>query len=201
MNVMIYKKTGCIELDKLRVIHLFEADFNLMVGILFGRRAMYHNVDKKLLHLGQYGRPGGECQDVAFAKILHTHMATFSHTPIGQFESDAASCFNRIVMLFVFAILSAWGAPVPALRMWELALYHIVHSVKTALGVSSSSYRYTPDTPVIGPGQGSRGGPAACSIATSPLLTSMDRLSATWHFLHQSYPAASLLGMHQDVRR
>jgi hypothetical protein len=177
VNVMIYKKAGCIELDKLRVIHLFEADFNLMVGILFGRRAMHHNVDNHLLHLGQYGRPGGECQDVAFAKILHTHMATFSQTPIGQFESDAASCFDRIVMLFVFATLCAWGAPLSALRMWELALYHIVHSVKTALGVSSSSYRYTPATPIIGPGQGSRGGPAACSIATSPLLTSMDRLS------------------------
>jgi hypothetical protein len=37
INIMIYKKPGCIELDKLRVIHLFEADFNLMIGILFGR--------------------------------------------------------------------------------------------------------------------------------------------------------------------
>jgi hypothetical protein len=77
INVMIYKKAGCIELDKLRVI-------------LFGRHAMHHNVDNNLLHLGQYGRPGGECHDVAFAKILHTHMATFSQTPIVQFESDAA---------------------------------------------------------------------------------------------------------------
>jgi hypothetical protein len=105
-------------------------------------------------------------------------MAIFSQTPIGQFKSDAASCFNHIVMLFVFATLCAWGAPVSALRMWELALYqHIVHSIKTALGVSPSSYQYTPATPVIGPSQGSHGGPAACSIATSPLLTSMDRLS------------------------
>jgi hypothetical protein len=46
VNVMIYKKAGCIELDKLRVIHLFEADFNLMIAILFGRRAMYHQVDR-----------------------------------------------------------------------------------------------------------------------------------------------------------
>jgi hypothetical protein len=174
---MIYKNAGCIELDKLRVIHLFETDFNMMVGILFGRRAMHHNVDNNLLHLGQYGRPGGECQDMAFAKMLHTHMATFSQTPIRQFESNAASCFDRIVMLFVFTTLCAWGAPIPALRMWELTLYHIFHSVKTALGVSPSSYQYTPDTPVIGPGQGSHGGPAACSIATSALLKSMDRIA------------------------
>ena len=117
VNVMIYKKFGSIELETLRVLHLFEADLNLTVGILFGRRAMHHNVDHQLLHPGQYGRPGGECQDVTFAKILHTHMATYSHTPLGQFESDAASCFDRIVMLFVFAMLAAWGAPTTALRM------------------------------------------------------------------------------------
>jgi hypothetical protein len=37
VNVMIYKKTGCYELDRLQVIHLFEADFNLLVGVFFGR--------------------------------------------------------------------------------------------------------------------------------------------------------------------
>jgi hypothetical protein len=36
VNVMIYKKNGVIELDKLRVMHLFEADFNLLVGVFFG---------------------------------------------------------------------------------------------------------------------------------------------------------------------
>jgi hypothetical protein len=177
VNVMIYKKPGVLELDKLRVIHLFEADFNLIVGLLFGRRAMHHSVDNHLLHTGQYGRPGGECQDAAFAKILHNHMAHYSKTPLGQFESDAASCFDRIVMAFCFAVLSVWGAPTPALRMWEQTLYSIVHSVKTALGLSKDTYSYSTTSPIIGPGQGSMGGPAACSTITSPLLTAMDRLA------------------------
>jgi hypothetical protein len=60
VNVMIYKKTGVIELGKLRVIHLFEADFNLLVGVFFGRRATHHQADHQLIHPGQFGRPGGE---------------------------------------------------------------------------------------------------------------------------------------------
>jgi hypothetical protein len=40
VNVMIYKRAGSIELDTLRVLHLFEADLNLTVGILFGRRTI-----------------------------------------------------------------------------------------------------------------------------------------------------------------
>jgi hypothetical protein len=59
-NVMIYKEPGNYNLEKLRVIHLFEADFNLMVGILFGQRAMYHAKDNDLIHKGQGGRIGGE---------------------------------------------------------------------------------------------------------------------------------------------
>jgi hypothetical protein len=62
---MIYKKAGVIELHKLRVIHLFEADFNLLIGVYYSRRAMYHQVDRQLLHHGQFGKPGGECQDAA----------------------------------------------------------------------------------------------------------------------------------------
>jgi hypothetical protein len=81
INVMIYKEPGNYNLDKLRVIHLFEADFNLMVGILFGRRAMYHARDKELLHDGQGGRLGSECMDVTITKVLHITMAHLTKTP------------------------------------------------------------------------------------------------------------------------
>ena len=108
---MIYKEPWNFHLEKLRVIHLFEADFNLMVGILFGRRAMHHAADRNLLHPGQGGRIGGECLDVAFTKVLHMNMANLTRTSLGLFESDAASCFDRIVMLLAFLSFKAMGAP------------------------------------------------------------------------------------------
>jgi hypothetical protein len=102
INVMIYKKPGCIELDHLRVIHLFEADFNIFVGVLFGRRAMRHSVSHNL---------GGECQDAALSKVLHNLLAFFTKTPLGQFESDATACFDRVVMAFALLCFSVMGAP------------------------------------------------------------------------------------------
>jgi hypothetical protein len=176
VNIMIYKKANCLELDRLRVIHLFEADFNLLVGVLFGRRAMYHQVDNQLLHPGQYGRPGGECQDAALLKVLHNHLAKYTQTSMGQFESDATACFDRMVMNFVLLCFRTNGAPMGPLRMWEQTLYHIIHKVKTAYGTTDASYSYTATSPIIGPGQGSRGGPAGCSTITSPLIECMDKL-------------------------
>jgi hypothetical protein len=178
VNVMIYKKPGVIELNKLRVIHLFEADFNLLVGVFFGRRAMHHQMDHQLIHPGQFGRPGGECQDAAFDKVLTNLVSTFSQTPMGQFESDATACFDREVMNFVLTYFSTYGAPMGPLRMWEQTLYHIVHWVKTAYGISKGSYKFELDAAIHRRGQGSTGGTASCSTMTSPLIKGMDRLSS-----------------------
>jgi hypothetical protein len=50
VNVMAYKKAGLLELDELRVIHLFEADLNLLVGTIFGRRTVHNAVNSQKLH-------------------------------------------------------------------------------------------------------------------------------------------------------
>jgi hypothetical protein len=155
---MIYKKPGVIELDKLRVIHLFEADFNLLIGVYFGQRAMYHQVDRNLIHQGQYGKPGGECQDAALSKVLHNLVTFLSKTPMGQFESIVKACFDREVMSLVFACFKSHGAPMRPLRMWKQVLQHVVHRVKTAHGISTETYKSTDDKPIHGPGQGSKGG-------------------------------------------
>lgn len=40
--IMIYEKPGNIKLESLQIIKLFEPDFNLMIRILFDRRAMQY---------------------------------------------------------------------------------------------------------------------------------------------------------------
>ena len=119
ISVMIYKKAGSIALEDLRIIGLFEAEFNLAIGILFGRRAIFHQIDNKHMHQDQYGRPGVKCQDVAFAKILQYHVSKYTQTPMGNFESDAEACFDRIMMAFALLCFSIWGAPNAAIKMWE----------------------------------------------------------------------------------
>jgi hypothetical protein len=54
---------------------------------------MHHQVDQQLIHKGQFGKPGGECQDTALSKVLHNVIANFTKTPMGQFESDTTTCF------------------------------------------------------------------------------------------------------------
>ena len=59
VNAMIEKIPGTPRLDKLRVIHLFEADLNLVFGILFSIRMMKQCEGEKFKSRTM-GRPYGE---------------------------------------------------------------------------------------------------------------------------------------------
>jgi hypothetical protein len=103
-----------------------------------------------------------------------------------QFESDAKACFDSEVTRFVFTCFHSHGAPMGPLVMWEQVLYNIIHKVKTGFGISTSGYSFTTESPIHGPGQGSKGGPSSCSTVTSILIDSMTRL---FHGLKFSDPS------------
>jgi hypothetical protein len=146
VNAMRYKKPGVLELDELRAIHLFEADFNLLVGLIFGRRTVHNVVNHHHLHPSQFGKKGGECMDAAISKVLHNTIATYSKTPLGLFESDATACFDRIVMCFAMLCFFAYGCPSILIRFWFGVLTHHRHKVKTSHVISSGSYSYTDES-------------------------------------------------------
>jgi hypothetical protein len=111
VNAMIYKKPGVLELDELRVIHVFEADLILLVGLIFGRRTVHNAVNHQKLHPSQFGKKGGECMDAAISKVLHNVITTETKTPLGQLESNATACFNHIVMMFAMLCFFVYGCP------------------------------------------------------------------------------------------
>ena len=56
-------------------------------------------------------------------------------------------------------------------------LQNIEHKVKTSYGISKGKYRYTGNSPIIGPGQGSKGAMGAYTTVTTSLLRTMDKLA------------------------
>ena len=91
---MIHKLEGSYLLDKLRVIHLFEADYNGTLGLLFNRKLLYNGTlgllfNRKLLYNAeiqqtlndnQWGtRPHRQAEDVLMLKELSYNLATNTH--------------------------------------------------------------------------------------------------------------------------
>ena len=75
VNVMIEKDPGVPNVNRLRIIHLFEADYNFMLKIMWGHCLVRRAVDMNLLHPCQHGAvPGHTAMDVVMLIQLSTDL-------------------------------------------------------------------------------------------------------------------------------
>ena len=99
VNAMIEKIPGFPRIEKLRVIHLYEADVNLLLGVLWGRRLQQHGESEGRFGQEQWGSRRHRCSiDVAILKALSYNIAELTHTMLATFDNDAKACYDRIVV-------------------------------------------------------------------------------------------------------
>ena len=108
------------------------------------------------------------------SKIITYHISQFTKTALATFESDTESCFDRIVMPLALVCFMIWGAPLAEILIWDSTLQHIWHHVKKGYGITEEFYEYSKQSPIIGPGQGSKAGSPTCSTLIFLLLKAMD---------------------------
>ncbi len=110
-NTMLEKKVGNDRLDKLRVIHIFEADFNLIMGIMWGRRMIQNALDNDQVSPYQWGFcPGKQTGEPLLLKVLSFEIAAYTRTSsLVAIDKDCTSCFNRIVSCFCRPMRSTLG--------------------------------------------------------------------------------------------
>jgi hypothetical protein len=94
---MIEKDPGNPQLHRLRVIHLYESDYNSLLGIKM-RQVIHNAKDRKSLNVGLYGsRAARQAVDAAFIEVLQYDYASLTRWPELKFSNDATSCYDRII--------------------------------------------------------------------------------------------------------
>ena len=176
VSVMIEKKPGLFLLEKLRTIHLFEADYNWLLGLIFGRRMVYNAESQNHLFESQWGaRPGRSTEQPDLHKMLSYEISRLTRTPIGTLDNDAKACYDRIVMVLALMLCQKHGVPQSACMMVAMSLINACYSIKTGFGVSEGTYSSTASQPTHGPGQGSRLASALWMIISCMLFSAMDK--------------------------
>ena len=174
VNAMIEKIPGKPLLNKLRVIHLIESDFNLMTGILWGRRLMAQGE-----RLNQFGDEQGgsrkdrRAQDILLFKHLAYSVVRLTKTNCATFDNDAKSCYDRIVMLFASLCSQRLGMDPKACELFLKTLESARYHVKTNLGISKEFYASSDTSTIHGPGQGGRASPSVWTIISCMLIKCM----------------------------
>jgi hypothetical protein len=171
VNATIEKIPGKPLLHKLRVIHLIESDFNLLIGILWGRRMMAHAEKLGLLGDEQSGsRADRSAIDVLVLKQCLYSIMRLARRNGASFDNDAKSCYDRIVMLVASLCSQKMGMPKEACELFLKTLDKVRYHIKTKTGISDESYGTTEDLTMHGPGQGGRGSPSIWVTISSIIM-------------------------------
>jgi exonuclease III len=175
VNAMIEKEPGDPRIHRLRVIHLYEADYSLILGIQF-RRLMHQCEDLMLLNPGCYGcRPARTAHDPIVIEVLQMDYTYATRYPHIKFSNDATSCFDRIIPSVSSIIARSYGLHRNIANMQGNMLLNAIYKIKTQLGISEASYSHTDEFPIFGTGQGSSSSPSIWTLYCSAAFDIYDQ--------------------------
>ena len=177
VNILIEKEAGQPKINRLRIIHLFEADFNFYLKLQWGHRLVRRALSLNLLHDGQHGSiPGRTALDPVMLTQLTADLCRVLKHDYARFDNDASSCYDRIIVGLGMLAARKCGMPASAIRTHADALQFMRYTVKTVHGVSKDNYHGTVFSPLFGTGQGSGASPAVWLSLVVILLQTLDRL-------------------------
>jgi hypothetical protein len=183
-EVMLKKDAGDPKIDRLRIICLYEADYNLFLKIMWAHRMVSTAEKHNLFDDAQSGgRPRRTSNDVALRKMLIYTHSRITRTNFAAMDLDAKSCFDRIMASFGMLCSRYFGMPKSACELHGLTIAGMQHHVKTALGISSAYFQSTPEKVLYGSGQGSSGSPTLWMTISIILFRALEaRMGIGAHF-------------------
>ena len=177
VNVMIEKDKGQPRINRLRIIDLFEADYNLFLKVTWGSRLVRRALNMDLLNDGQHGSvPGRTTMDPIMLNQLTTDLCRLLRINYARFDNDASACFDRIIVALAMLAARRCGMPENAVMTHAAALELMRYTVKTVYGISEASYQGTALEPLFGTGQGSGASPAAWLTLVVLLLNTLEKV-------------------------
>jgi hypothetical protein len=170
-NVMILKKSGVFDVNKLRTIVLFEADFN-QNNKHFGRSMMKHAVDQGSIATEQYSVPGKKCIDHVVNQRLIFYIIRYQKSSFAMTSCDLKSCYDRVAHSPAALAMQSYGIPINPIESMFSTIQDIKYVTRTVFGDSEKrfggqeEFLFKPQ----GLGQGNGAGPSTWSVVSSKMF-------------------------------
>jgi hypothetical protein len=174
ISVLLEKDPGSPDINRLRVIHIFEADYNIFLKIMWARRLVQRGEETKQFGESQQGsRSGRTANDAVLLKRLTYDITRILRSNLGTFDNDAKSCYDRIINGLAMLAARRLGMPDSAIRTHAGVLAQMQYAIKTSYGVSTLFIQSMVDAFLYGTGQGSGASPAIWLTLSVILLNSL----------------------------
>jgi len=174
INTMICKDIGNFKIHRLRVLHLYEADFNLLLGVKWRELIMKGDQRNWINEKQHGGRPGCEATTPVLYEVIRTDICYSTRRSLTSVDNDADSCFDRMIARLISLNNRAYGLPSELALLHGTALQQTKYHLRTSTGISSKSYQHGKDFPIHGTGQGSGNSPALWLLMSATLFDVYD---------------------------
>ncbi len=171
---MLEKTPGNFNVEKLRIILLFEADFNannkwIRCAVMFNAKTMDLLADK------QYGSRRHKAAVLqCLNKGLFYDLLWQLKKPAVLCSNDAKSCYDWITLLAAALCLCRLGAPINMVKSMTTTIHGMNHHIRTIYSNSQqSANRNLWAAPIAGIGQGNGAGPSIWAAVSSPMFEIM----------------------------
>jgi hypothetical protein len=154
-NLFIEKQVGKPLLNKLRVIHIYEADWNIIAKFFVSHKI--HSVACKegtTMCEQTGGRPGKSASHSATTAILTNDIVCLQKLTGARLYNDAAACFDRIIENISNATLLREGLHPKICKLHAQTLTSARYHIKTNNGISANPNGDGLPEPFLGTGQG-----------------------------------------------
>ncbi|KAI2501960.1 hypothetical protein MHU86_12513 [Fragilaria crotonensis] len=183
-NTILFKDPDNVRLHRTRVIHIYEADFNLALGIKW-RIQMYQAEALAALNDGQYGsRPRRNATDPVFIEELQCEISRATRRSVVLINYDALACFDRMIQNAAMIVSRKFGVPLPVTQANAVTLERAEFRVRTELGLAPNGYVHSDSKPIYGTGQGSANSPAIWCFLSSCLMDAYDTTATPAVYMH-----------------
>ncbi len=153
-NFFLEKLPGRPLIEKLRVIHLYEADWNLILKYFIAYKLNLITCREQTVAPEQAGgRPGKNAADTAAATVITNEIIMLQKLPGTILYHDAKACFDRIIENLSNATLMSEGIN-PRLVLHAQTLAKAKYHIKTKYGVAARPNGHMQPDAFHGTGQG-----------------------------------------------
>ncbi len=171
-NVMILKKAGLYDVQKLRTIVLYDAAFNHN-NKFFGRSMMKHATDNGLISPEQYSRPGRKAIDHALNRRLLFDITRYQKSSLAMTSCDLKSCYDRIAHTPALLAALGYGIDGRPLQSMFTTIQNTKYVTRTAYGDSQATFGGLEEGFIAKPqgtGQGNGSGPQIWAVVSSRMF-------------------------------
>jgi hypothetical protein len=171
IDVMLEKKKGVYNIDKLRAILLYEADFNQNNKKL-GRDMLALAEEYNAIAPEQFGsRKFLSAVDQSLNKALTFDIWRQNRTCAALCSNDAKGCYDRIVHNVASFCMQQVRVPKEPIVSMFGTIQSLQHYVRAAFGDSKRYFSaYNDTTPIQGVGQGNGAGPQIWALISTPIF-------------------------------